>query len=71
MVQRLREVVLDAKGVAVVSLTMDDFTLDPAGPRYVGGRTVVVHASAGTKVARGGSSCSPAPRVGTIARYPG
>ena len=34
----------DAKGVAVVSLTMDDFTLDPAGPRYVGGRTVVVHA---------------------------
>mgnify|MGYP003309581181 FL=1 len=41
----------DAKGVAVVSLTMEDFTLDPAGPRYVGGRTVVVHASAGTKVA--------------------
>ena len=43
----------DAKGVAVVSLTMEDFTLDPAGPRYVGGRTVVVHASAGTKVACG------------------
>ena len=39
----------DANGVAVVSLTMDDFTLDPAGDRYVGGRTVVVHASAGTK----------------------
>ena len=32
----------DAKGVAVVSLTMKDFTLDPAGDRYVGGPTAAV-----------------------------
>ena len=54
----------DAKGVAVVSLTMKDFTLDPAGPRYVGGRTVVVHASGGTKVAGGGGEPVWLPRRG-------
>ena len=43
----------DANGVAVVSLTIDDFTLDPAGVRYVGGRTVVVHEAGGDKAACG------------------
>ena len=61
----------DAKGVAVVSLTMDDFTLDPAGPRYVGGRTVVVHASGGTKVACGVIEPLAGAEVVTLGRYPG
>ena len=61
----------DANGVAWVSLTMEDFTLDPAGPRYVGGRTVVVHASAGTKVACGVITPLGGTEVLTIATYPG
>ena len=61
----------DAKGVAVVSLTMEDFTLDPAGPRYVGGRTVVVHASAGTKVACGVIEPLAGAEVVTMGAFPG